>query len=76
MGVHVLCPDIDDLQLFTESGLMKHLKPFDFVSIDPGLTERALKSSSCGTEHPFLKQETSQCCRQIGNLLFRQESMF
>ena len=34
--------DIDDVQIFKESGLVKHLKPFDLVLADRGFTAREL----------------------------------
>lgn len=34
--------DINDVQIFKESGLVKHLKPFDLVLADCGFTVREL----------------------------------
>lgn len=34
--------DIDDVRIFEESGIMKHLKPYDLVLADRGFTVREL----------------------------------
>ena len=34
--------DIDDVQIFKESGIMKHLQPYDLVMVDRGFTVREL----------------------------------